>query len=99
MYALPENGLRGPVSCGDLREQRGYTCFPQFGIGVDVRTNDYLAMDVHEWHCNTEFKAVNKKAKKIIKTDADRLRKENNWDFNRLSLVHYLREGMIKCKE
>lgn len=30
----------------------GETCFPQYGIGVDVRTNDILFMDVHEWHAN-----------------------------------------------
>lgn len=28
------------------------TCFPQYGIGVDVRTNDLLFMDVHKWHAN-----------------------------------------------
>ena len=30
----------------------GETCFPQFGIGVNIRTGDILFMDVHEWHCN-----------------------------------------------
>jgi len=35
------------------RYHGGYTCFPQFGIGVDVRRGDFLAMDVHEWHTNT----------------------------------------------
>jgi hypothetical protein len=30
----------------------GETCFPQYGIGVDVRTNDILFMDVHQWHAN-----------------------------------------------
>lgn len=30
----------------------GETCFPQYGIGVDVRTNDLLFMDVHQWHAN-----------------------------------------------
>ena len=33
----------------------GYTIFPQYGIGVDVRTRDYLAMDVHELHGNTKI--------------------------------------------
>jgi hypothetical protein len=28
------------------------TCFPQYGIGVDVRRGDVLFMDVHEWHGN-----------------------------------------------
>jgi hypothetical protein len=30
----------------------GYTVFPQFGVGVDVRTGDFLAMDVHQLHGN-----------------------------------------------
>ena len=28
----------------------GETCFPQYGIGVDVRTSDILFMDVHQPH-------------------------------------------------
>ena len=35
--------------------QGGYTGFPQFGVAVDVRTGDYLSMDVHQWHCNTKI--------------------------------------------
>jgi hypothetical protein len=40
-------------------------------IGFDVRTGDFLAMDVHEWHCNTELtgqlsrRAENKRLSKI----------------------------------
>jgi hypothetical protein len=34
------------------------TCFPQYGIGVDVRTGDMLFMDVHEWHGNLPMKSV-----------------------------------------
>jgi hypothetical protein len=30
----------------------GETCFPQYGIGVDVRTGDILFMDVHQPHAN-----------------------------------------------
>ena len=33
----------------------GYTVFPQFGVGVDVRSGDFLAMDVHQWHSNTSI--------------------------------------------
>ncbi len=33
--------------------QGGYTCFPKYRVAVDVRTSDFLAMDVHEWHGNT----------------------------------------------
>ena len=31
----------------------GYLGFPKWGICVDVRQGDFLAMDVHEYHCNT----------------------------------------------
>ena len=57
----------------------GETCFPQYGIGVNVREGDVLFMDVHEWHSNTKLIPVTK-------------------DYSRLSMVCYLRENMIKCK-
>lgn len=74
-----------------------YLGFPQYGVCVDVRTGDYLAMDVHEWHCNTEFKPRKRildSIKKFKKKDI-----ENDWIFNRLSMVMYLREKMIKCTD
>ena len=57
----------------------GYTGFPQYGVCVDVRHGDFLGMDVHKFHCNTEIKSSTK-------------------DYTRLSLVCYLREKMIRCK-
>ena len=51
----------------------------QYGVAVDVRNGDFLAMDVHEWHSNTKLIPVTK-------------------DYSRLSMVCYLRENMIKCK-
>ena len=42
----------------------GYTVFPQFGVGVDVRTGDFLAMDVHQLHGNV---GITKKAKDAIR--------------------------------
>ena len=33
----------------------GYTVFPKFRVGVDCRQGDFLGMDVHEWHGNTEI--------------------------------------------
>ena len=53
-----------------------------------------MAMNVHEWHCNTEFKPlINKIGGKWKEKD-----QVNNWHFNRLSVVCYLREKMIRCK-
>jgi len=52
----------------------GMLGFPRWDIAVDVRQGDFLAMDVHEWHCNTPITGT-----------------------GRLSIVAYLRKGMIKC--
>ena len=38
----------------------GETGFPQYGVCVDVRQGDFLAMDVHEWHCNTKLVPISK---------------------------------------
>ena len=47
------------------RYKGGETCFPQYGLGVDVRTGDILFMDVHEWHGNLPMKLVDKDAKRL----------------------------------
>lgn len=60
---------------GDVKG--GYLGFPQYGICVQVKDGDFMAMDVHQWHCNTEL--------------------ENTKESVRLSMVSYLREGMLKC--
>jgi len=75
-----------------------YIGFPQYGVAADVRTGDFLAMDVHEWHSNTEFKPRNKK---IDTMDGKFKEKDiiNGWHYNRMSMVMYLREKMIKCKD
>lgn len=43
----------------------GETCFPQYGVGVDVREGDILFMDVHEWHGNLPMKMVSQNAKRL----------------------------------
>ena len=54
--------------------------FPRYKVAVNVKNGDFLAMNVHEWHCNTKIEPITK-------------------DYTRLSLVSYLRENMIKCKD
>jgi hypothetical protein len=46
----------------------GETCFPQYGIGVDVRTGDVLYMDVHQPHGNlpVELSSPNSKRLSIV---------------------------------
>lgn len=43
----------------------GYTGFPQYGIGVDVRSGDFLLMDIHRIHCNTPIKLLSNKAERL----------------------------------
>jgi hypothetical protein len=38
----------------------GYTGIPRYGVCVDVRTGDFLAFDVHQWHCNTAIEPITK---------------------------------------
>jgi hypothetical protein len=45
--------------------QGAETCFPQYGIGVDVRTGDILFMNVHEWHGNLPMKAEDDDTKRL----------------------------------
>jgi len=57
-----------------------FTGFPQYGVAVDCRTGDFLAMDVHQVHGNSPLKPTDETSQ-------------------RLSLVSYLREGILtKCK-
>ena len=76
----------------DLGKERmkwkgGYLGFPQYRVAVDVRNGDYLAMDVHQWHANTE----------IFPVDNSHHSKAE-LEHARLSIVSYLRKNMIKCK-
>ena len=48
------------IVCEKGRYKGGCTGFPQFGVAVDVRHGDFLAMDVHEWHCNTKLIPIDK---------------------------------------
>ena len=57
-----------------------HTGFPQYGVAVDCRQGDFLAMDVHQVHGNSPFEPQDETSQRI-------------------SLVSYLREGIIKkCK-
>ena len=76
-----KEGFGNLVVCEKGNYEGGYTGFPQFGVAFNVREGDFLAMDVHQWHCNTALK------------------KKGNGDFTRMSIVCYLREKMLRCKD
>jgi hypothetical protein len=82
----------------------GYTLFPRYKVGFNLRTGDFLAMDVHEWHCNTEMresaedKAFNKKLPEIYLNSKDTGTQGIDKPYSRLSFVCYLREKLVDCK-
>lgn len=83
--------------------QGGYLGFPKFKICVDVRQGDFLAMDVHQWHCNTPIKKLQNQIIIDNNSNNDKNKKSKNNhnnknDYGRLSVVCYLRKDMIKCK-
>ena len=81
----------------------GYTVMPEFNIGFNVRTGDFLAMDVHQWHCNTELyesaeeKEKNKKLPRIHKDSLKTGTLGAEKPFSRVSFVCYLREKLREC--
>ena len=81
----------------------GYTVFPQFGIGIDLRNNDFVAMDVHQWHSNTEIietpedKQFNNTIGIDYKDNPDVGTEGIYTKYTRLSFVCYLREKIINC--
>ena len=81
----------------------GYTVFPQFGVGVDVRSGDFLAMDVHQWHSNTEIietqedKEYNDKLDKVFNDNPEVGTVGLDKKYSRLTFVCYLREKILNC--
>jgi hypothetical protein len=83
----------------------GFTLFPQYRIGFNVRTGDFLAMDVHQWHCNTalyetvEDKQKNKGLPRIHKSEIETGTLGDEQPFSRVSFVCYLREKLRDCDD
>jgi hypothetical protein len=83
----------------------GYTLFPRFGVGFDLRTGDFIAMDVHEWHCNTpmyetpEDKAYNMSLPDIRARDPTTGLLGSEERFQRLTFVCYFRDRLQQCDE
>ena len=81
----------------------GYTVFPQFGVAIDLRTNDFVAMDVHQWHANTPFYETDEDI--ILNQDIISSFNDNPdvgtaglyKKYTRISFVCYLREKIANC--
>ena len=82
----------------------GYTGFPQYGVGVDLREGDFMCMDVHQYHANTPLyetdldKAYNETLPPVFKNVGQVGNHEVNKKYARMSFVCYLREKIIKCE-
>lgn len=63
----------------------GETCFPQYGLAVDVREGDVLFMDVHESHGNLPIKTIRA-------ATVEEGNEEGDSNAIRLSVVCYLRK-------
>jgi hypothetical protein len=83
----------------------GITMFPRFRVGFDVRTGDFLAMDVHEWHTNSklyeteEDKKYNATLPDIRTRDPETGVVGADKKFQRLTFVCYFREKLERCDE
>lgn len=83
----------------------GNTLFPRFKVGFNMRTGDFLAMDVHEWHCNTamyeteEDKKFNKNLPRIHLDNPETGTQGADKPYTRISFVCYLRQKLKDCDE
>ncbi len=84
----------------------GYTAFPQYGVGIDVRHGDVLVMDnCHSWHSNTPVyetksdKKYNESLEDIFKDNAEVGTAGLDKKYTRLTFVCYLREKLLESPE
>jgi len=81
----------------------GVTMLPRFRIGFDVRTGDFLAMNVHEYHTNSpiytteEDDAYNSTLPHPELTYTARNTVGGTERYGRLALICYLREKLKHC--
>lgn len=60
-----EEGFGNLAVIEEGKYKGGETCFPQYGIGIDVRTRDILYMDVHQPHGNLPIELESPEAKRL----------------------------------
>ena len=83
----------------------GYTIFPQYGVAIDLRKNDFVAMDVHQWHCNTPIyeteddKKYNESIEPAFKDNPEVGTAGIYEKYTRISFVCYLREKIASCPD
>lgn len=76
-------GVLGVLRRG--RYRGGVLVFPQYRVAVDLQDRDLLFFNPHEWHSNTPLEGDGPQGEP----------EAGGWE--RISLVFYHREGMLKC--
>jgi hypothetical protein len=83
----------------------GETIFPRYGVAFNLRTGDFVAMDVHEWHSNApihetkEDAEFNQSIPDIRTRDAATGVVGSQERYQRISFVCYFREKLEDCIE
>jgi len=69
--------------------QGGEILFPQYKLQIQLESGDFLAMDVHEWHCNNKIHYLNDDAYRLsfVCYYRDRIHQCNDINNNILSLT------------
>ena len=85
----------------------GETVFPQYGVGFNLRSGDFVCMDVHSYHCNLPmYETEDDKEINMGLSEEDIF--HDNPDvgtaglyvpYTRLSFVCYLREKIASCPD
>ena len=87
------------------RYHGGETIFPRYGVAFNLRTGDFVAMDVHEWHSNApihetkEDAEFNQSIPDIRTRDAATGVIGSQERYQRISFVCYFREKLEACIE
>lgn len=92
-----EQGFGNLVVCqNDV--QGGWLLFPRYRVAVVLQTGDFLAMDVHEWHCNTPIHPTTPEGYRLSFVCYLRNRMR---DCNRINerLSHFARDDGISTQE
>jgi hypothetical protein len=102
-----DKGDYGGIACLSVLEEGQYSggclMIPAYGIGVDMRMDDMLIADVHQYHCNSEIFTTydqnthNNNMKRSFNDNIEVGVKGDDWKFTRISFVCYLRENIIHC--
>ncbi len=81
----------------------GLFMIPAYGIGINLRQNDVLVANVHEYHCNSELWTTEEQDVYNILLPVE-FKKDTtvgtiglDLDYSRISFVSYLREKLIDC--